>query len=175
MSRIFFIETERLKFSHWRVEDIDLAQSLWGNAEVAHFVSAKGYFIKEEVVQKLNFELSNMQKHGVQYYPLFLRENDEFIGCCGFKPVIGEENVLEFGFYFKPRFWKKGFAKEAGLAILAYAMEELKPTNIYACHHPQNDSSKRALTRLGFKPFGFCFYEPTGLDHPQYRLLDIQE
>lgn len=171
MQHPYFLETERLGFSHWREEDINLAQSLWGNPDVVRLVSSKGYFTEKEVEKKLEFELENRKQHGIQYYPLFTLSDQSFVGCCGFKPVEETVDILEFGFYFRPEFWHRGFAQEAGKAIIQYTLETLKPKDIFAGHHPHNDASRQALARLGFKYFTDTFYIPTGLDHPYYRLL----
>lgn len=169
MRQDYFLQTDRLGFSHWKVEDIDLALELWGNPEVVHYVSAKGFFTDKEVQEKFNLELSNMLNYGIQYYPLFLLEEAAFVGCCGFKPIEGEDG-LEFGFYFLPQYWKQGFAQEAGQAILKYAINSLKPRAIFAGHHPHNNSSRQALIKLGFEYIKDTFYAPTGLEHPYYRL-----
>lgn len=47
MRDIFFI-THRLYFSHWKYEDIDLANSFWGEPEVSKFIFANDLFTKQQ-------------------------------------------------------------------------------------------------------------------------------
>lgn len=39
-------------------------------------------------------------------------------------------------------------------------------------HHPENEASRKILTKLGFKYLEKKYYEPTGLYHPSYELIN---
>jgi len=41
---------------------------------------------------------------------------------------------------------------------------------LFAGHHPENESSRQLLTRLGFTYTHDEWYEPTGQMHPSYML-----
>lgn len=67
-----------------------------------------------------------------------------------------------------------GYASEAAKAVIDYSFENLKADKLYAGHHPKNEASKRLLTRLGFHYIGKKYYEPTGLYHLSYELVNYK-
>ena len=158
--------TARLEFRRWTADDFALAESLWGDPAVMRFLG--GPYSREEVEARLEREAANEAAHGIQYWPLFSRETGEFAGCCGLKPF--EPQRLEIGFHLRPQFWGAGVATEASRAVIAYAFDELHAIALYAGHHPENDSSRRLLTKLGFTCLGTHYFARTGLQHPWCEL-----
>lgn len=169
--RDFFLHTRRIAFSLWQEDDLPLALQLWGDARVTERISATGRFSEAQIVARLEQEIANQERHGVQYWPIFDKEEDVFLGCCGLRPYISDKlpgRIMEIGIHLLPRAWGQGYAEEAAKAVLSYALEELKLDNLFAGHHPQNLKSQHLLSKLGFHPIGEAFYEPTGLYHPSY-------
>jgi len=68
--RDYFLETERIAFSHWTQADYDLAFSLWGDDAVTKFISKTGKLTEQEVLKRLNIEMENEKKFQVQYWPI---------------------------------------------------------------------------------------------------------
>lgn len=171
----FFLRTNRIGFRHWRADDQGLAYMLWGDSEVTRFISKPGGFSKEEVQSRLLLEVDNQHQYGVQYWPLFILNTGDFLGCCGFRPFHQEANTLELGFHLMKEQWGQGYASEAASAAIQYAASNLLSAHIVAGHHPENTSSCKVLERLGFSHIGDNYYEPTGLYHPSYRLTIMQD
>lgn len=174
MTDKYFLNTERLGFLFWQQSDLPLALSLWGDPAVTQFITANG-MNKEMVEQRLHFEIAHRVEYNVQYWPVFLIETGEFIGCCGLRaydavPGDLEENVYELGFHLKRVYWGKGYAKEAAEAVINYGFRVLHLKAIFAGHHPDNRSSAKLLKQLGFESGEDVFYPPTGLMHPSYLL-----
>lgn len=71
------------------------------------------------------------------------------------------------------KYWGRGYASEAAKTTIDYSFNYLKADKLYAGHHPENEASKKLLTKLGFKFIGNNFYEPTGLFHPSYELVNM--
>ena len=59
MEREFFLKTNRIGFFKWSQNDIELAESLWGDPEVVRYICAKGVFSMEDIVKRLNAEVYN--------------------------------------------------------------------------------------------------------------------
>lgn len=168
----FFMTTQRLGFSIWIKDDIKYALELWGNIAVTKFITASGRMSKEEVHNRLNKEIENNNKYHIQYWPIYLLENNQFIGCCGLRLYEAGNNVLEMGVHLKEEYWGKGLAKEACLGVIQYSFKNLKVNALFAGHNPKNISSAILLKKLGFKYTHDEFYEPTGLNHPSYLLTN---
>src|SRR5271154_1811719 len=105
--RDYFLTTERLGFGHWSDGDLDLAWTLWGDARVSSFLG--GPFSMEDVRARLGREVEMRRTHGVQYWPVFLRQDDGLVGCAGLRSYKDEELVFEFGIHLLPRYWGQGF------------------------------------------------------------------
>ena len=166
--RKFFLKSERLFFSTWEQSDYELAKELWGNDEVAKYISANSHFTDEEIAKRLEKELDNKKKYNVQYWPIFLSETKEFVGCCGLRPYDLEKSIYEIGIHILPQYLGKGIGSEALNTVIEYAFKELKVENLFAGRNPKNNASKKMLTKVGFKFVREEYYAPTGLMHPSY-------
>ena len=166
----YFLTTGRLGFGHWSTSDMALAQALWGNAEVTSLIG--GPFTAEQVEQRLNAEIACRNCYDVQYWPIFVLENHEHAGCAGLRPYRIDQGIYELGFHLRPEYWGRGFAQEAGRAVIVYAFEHVGASALFAGHHPANSASRRVLTKLGFQFTHEEFYFPTGLKHPSYLLTN---
>lgn len=183
------LETQRIEFKDWESIGFNFAEKLWKNKNVTEFLSSTGEFSEDIIEQRYNLEVSNYKKFSFQYFPLFYKENGEFIGCCGIKKYIGKlgrekliessiisytdielDNLYEMGFHFLPEFWGKGLAEESALKVIEYSFNTLKSKAIFAGHNPKNIRSAKLLKKLGFILIGEEFFPPTGLMHPLYML-----
>ena len=64
-------------------------------------------------------------------------------------PPDGE---IEFGYWIARRHWGRGYATEAGRAVLATARHGLRLKRLDAGHFLDNPASGRVLEKLGFQP-----------------------
>jgi RimJ/RimL family protein N-acetyltransferase len=165
---IYFLRTSRLGFRTWTPDDLDLALSLWGDPDVTRLIG--GPFSREQVEARLEREIATFAAHGVQYFPIFLLENSDHVGCCGLRPYQPDQHVYELGFHLCKAHWGKGYAKEAALSMIHYGFTTLGASALFAGHNPANDASRGLLTALGFRYSHDEFYPPTGLMHPSYLL-----
>jgi len=157
--------TQHLGFSHWTSDDLSLARTLWGNPEVTRFICAHGAFTEGEISAKLENEIQNLQKFGIQYFPIFELAAEKFIGCCGVHFFDGR---FELGYHLLPEFWGKGYATEAATEAMSFFTLKHPTETLYAGHHPDHIVSAHILKKLGFEQIRMVFYEPTGLYHPLY-------
>lgn len=170
--REFFMKTNRIGFSKWNDTDFDLADQLWGDKDVTRYICASGIFTKQDIISRLETEIKNDNMYRIQYWPIFELASGELIGCCGIRPFSPEERAYEIGFHLRKDYWGMGYASEAAKAVIDYSFVTLKADKLYAGHHPQNEASKKLLTKLGFRYIGDNYYKPTGLYHPSYELLN---
>jgi RimJ/RimL family protein N-acetyltransferase len=161
--------SRRLEFGQWCVDDARLALALWGDPAVSRYTG--GPFTNEQVMARLNREIETLERHQIQYWPVFLRESAEHVGCCGLRPPREiESDVYEIGFQLRRCHWGMGFAREAAAAVIAHSFEVLAAQALIAGHHPQNAASRHLLATLGFRYTHDEFYPPTQLMEPCYRL-----
>ena len=167
--RPYFLKTVRLGFGQWRLDDLWLADALWGDRRVTRLIG--GPFSAEQVKQRLLREIETMQSAGIQYWPLFWLADGDFVGCCGLRPHEPEARIFAFGYHLCPAYWGMGVALEAGQAVIDLAFDERGAAALFAGHHPENAASRRVLAKLGFRFTHEQIYPPTGLMHPSYLLI----
>ena len=86
---------------------------------------------------------------------LIFRRTDcdpELIGSIG----LGRrpDGELEFGYWIARRHWGRGYATEAGRAVVEFARTGLRLPKLNAGHFLDNPASGRVLEKLGFRPTG---------------------
>jgi RimJ/RimL family protein N-acetyltransferase len=64
------------------------------------------------------------------------------------------DGELEFGYWIARDHWGRGYATEAGEAVLAMARHGLGIGKLHAGHFLDNPASGRVLEKLGFSPTG---------------------
>ncbi|WP_459480764.1 GNAT family N-acetyltransferase [Clostridium saccharoperbutylacetonicum] len=169
----FYIESERIGFSVWDNENEQCAYLLWGNKVVTKYISATGIMTEEQIEKRLWNEKNTYEKHRIQYFPIYEKESNKFIGCCGLRPYDLDKNIVELGIHLLPKYWGKGYAKEACLRMIKFAFETLSFEEIFVGHNPYNLASSQLIKKLGFEYLHDEYYAPTGLNHPSYLLKKI--
>jgi RimJ/RimL family protein N-acetyltransferase len=156
--------TPRLFFRRWTAADLSLASSLWGDPRVTALIG--GPFDERRVRDLLAAQVAA----ALQYWPIFLKTDSAFAGCCGLRLHPVRARTLEVGFHLRPERWGQGLAEEAARAVIDFAFTALGAAALLAGHHPDNAASARTLRKLGFRYTHDELYPPTGRLHPSYLL-----
>lgn len=90
----FFLATKRVGFSIWSKNDFVDALELWGDQKVTQFITVSGKMSDSEVKSRLDKEIENNRVYGVQYWPIFLIDTGQHIGCCGLRPYNMEKTSM---------------------------------------------------------------------------------
>jgi [ribosomal protein S5]-alanine N-acetyltransferase len=164
----YFLTTARVGFRHWRESDLPLALALWGDPRVNEFLG--GPFSTEQIRARLASEILLQCQHNFQYWPIFLLDDGEHVGCCGLRSYQPANGIHELGFHLRPQYWGCGIAAEAASAVIGHAFTALGAQALFAGHYPANKRSGRVLLKLGFEYQGMQTYPPTGMLEPTYLL-----
>jgi RimJ/RimL family protein N-acetyltransferase len=76
----------------------------------------------------------------------------KLIGTIGLARRRSDE--LDLGYWIARRHWNRGYATEAGEAVVRLARESLRVPRLAAGHFLDNPASGRVLEKLGFRPTG---------------------
>ncbi len=114
-----------------------------GRRSVTRFITTSSRFTEAQISARLETETQNQARFGVSYWPVFLLESQEFVGCCGLRPYQPDEKVYELGFHLRNPYWGKGLATEAAEAVIQYAFNTLNASALFAGHHPDNLASAK--------------------------------
>lgn len=83
--------------------------------------------------------------------------------------VRNEAGEPELGYWFTPDVWGRGYATEAGRAVVQIARHAMGLQRLTASHFLDNPASSRVLEKLGFQPSGRiepCFSKARGAAAP---------
>jgi RimJ/RimL family protein N-acetyltransferase len=75
------------------------------------------------------------------------------VGGIGLHPADSGDGV-EIGYWLTPSAWGRGYATEAGHAVLGMAQHALGLPRVIGCHFLDNPASGKVLRNLGFRPTG---------------------
>ena len=88
----------------------------------------------------------NYYDWGIQF-----RENDCFIGTCGFTDISLAKNTAETGAVLSRSYWGRGIMAEAHMAIMRFGFNELNLDKIEARHYDGNDKSAVVMMKCGME------------------------
>ena len=106
------------------------------------------------------------EKNGFGLYLVLLAESNEPIGFSGLVNRDGLDGI-DLGYAFLPDHWGKGYAREAALASMRHARDDLGLSDLLAIVSKNNVASSGLLLRLGFMRKGEFRHQESG------ELLDL--
>ena len=77
-----------------------------------------------------------------------LRDNGELLGAIGLT-LSPPHRRAELGYWLGTPYWGRGYATEAGAAIVCYGFADLGLAKVFANHMTRNPASGRILEKLG--------------------------
>ena len=146
-----FARTDRLLLRPGWVEDAPaLHKAISDEAIVCNLASAPWPYRYEDALTFLSRDRNPREPACLIY--LRTAGAPKLIGSIGLGPCGPGE--VELGYWIARRHWGRGFATEAGQAIVANARDTLRLTRLHAGHFLDNPASGRVLAKLGFRPTG---------------------
>ena len=145
-----FARTERLLLRPGWAEDAPaLARAIADEQVVRNLATAPWPFALEDA----EAFLAAPRDPAMPSFLITERTDDEprIVGACG----LGRRpsGAVEMGYWIGRQFWGRGFATEAGRAMIEIA-QALKLPRLEASHFLDNPASGRVLEKLGFLPTG---------------------
>jgi RimJ/RimL family protein N-acetyltransferase len=85
------------------------------------------------------------------------------VGSCAFKARPDAEGMVEIAYGVSEAYRGRGYAKEAAVALVSYALNEGSVTFVRAHTKPDNEASSRVLVAAGFERLGEVIDPEDGL------------
>ncbi|MGI5895581.1 MAG: GNAT family N-acetyltransferase [Oscillospiraceae bacterium] len=140
------IKTDRLTLRPFSPDDWQDLYEYLSNEEVIRF-EPYGVFTVEQCKQEAEKRSANPA-----FWAVCLRSNGKLIGNLYLEQQ--DFGVWELGYVFNSSYQRRGYATEAGQALLAWAFYEQDARRITAMCNPLNAPSWRLLERLGMRREG---------------------
>lgn len=81
------------------------------------------------------------------------RDSGKLVGAIGLR-LTPEHAMAELGYWIGVPHWRRGYATEAGAAVLAFGFDNLGLNRIQARHLLRNPASGRVMAKLGMRHEG---------------------
>ncbi len=145
------LETKRMYFRQFRIEDAPLLFELDRDPEVMRFIS-KGQStplarIQNEIIPRCLDYYQQSPPRG--FWAAHLREGDEFIGWFHLRPDRISSDEMELGYRLKRSVWGRGLATGGSRALVAKAFNEWGYAKVCARALTGNQASRRVMEKAG--------------------------
>lgn len=169
---MFILETERLTIRHFTLDDAEFILRLLNEPSFITNIADRGVRTVEQAATYLREgPMKSYQVHGHGLCLVSLKGSLQPIGMCG---LIKRERLedVDIGYALLPEFWSKGYALESVSAVLEFGRRSLGLTKVVAIVNPDNEASKKVLTRVGFLFSRFVQMEPNA---PEVALYELRQ
>jgi len=143
------LDTERLSLRRLAEDDAEFIHGLLNEPSFLQYIGDRGVRTPEDARAYIrNGPVTSYAANGFGLWLVSRREDGAPTGMCG---LLKRETLddVDIGFAFRPAFWRKGYAVEAGAAVLAHGRATFGLRRIVAITQPDNLGSIRTLQRLG--------------------------
>jgi len=143
-------ETERLLARHLGADDLDAFAELCADREVMRFVGSGTTLPRSEVERRIGICQEKYAARGYGTSAVFEKATGRFVGYCGVVRAPGND-FDELVYVFHAAAWGRGYATEAGRAMIEYVFARSALNRIHATIHPGNRASVAVVEKLGFR------------------------
>ena len=145
------LETTRLNLRHLSTDDASFILELLNDPSFIQNIGDRGVrTLADAEAYLLKGPVASYEKNGFGLDLVILKETSESIGICGLIKRDTLEDV-DIGYALLPKFWSKGYAVEAALAVMEYGQKVMGLKRIVAITVPENKGSVRVLEKIGLK------------------------
>lgn len=169
--RQLILETERLILRPVTSADAEAAHRFASDTEAARYMYFRGFkTLRETENYLLDCERMWAQEHQTDWeFGITLRGSGELIGACD---ICLENGGVELGWLLARDHWKKGYAAEAGRAMIDHVFRHSDYNRIFARCDCENYGSWRVMEKLGMtREAVFRKVRPNGNDEYVYSIL----
>jgi RimJ/RimL family protein N-acetyltransferase len=146
-NQIMIFQTARLMIRKFRPDDLTGLIDLFTDPEVMKYIGPRRAMRESEIQDWLSDKL-HRQDHELTRYAVALKTTDELIGVAG---IQGEDDIQDFGYYFRRSYWGKGYAQEACSAIIRYIENNLQIQEYQIFIADDHVNSIRTINKLGMQ------------------------
>lgn len=163
------LSTPRLRLEPYQDSHFEGLLALNSDPVVMRFIERPD--TADDVQAQIRTATKLWERLGHSRWSFIDRETQQLVGAGDIQHIDEDEaNPLEVGWRLPPEHWGKGFATEAGHAMLRFAFDRLRVPEVYAVADPENYASVRVMQRLGMRYVGLLsFGDPTDVAYVEER------
>ena len=144
------IETERLLLREMTENDFDALNKVLADSDIMQHYPYT--FDEVRVRNCIQRNIERYQIFGFGLWAVCLKETGEMIGDCGLTmQLIGGQIKPEIGYHIRADKQRKGYAKEAAIAVRDWTFHNTPFNIVYSCMKYTNEPSARTAMSYGCK------------------------
>jgi RimJ/RimL family protein N-acetyltransferase len=145
------LETERLTLRLFQQEDAAAVQRLASSYEVAlNTLSIPHPYPEGAAEDWIASNEKAFEEGRTINFAIVVRESGEVAGSIGLV-LTPQHDKAEIGYWIGVPYWNRGYATEAGKALIDYGFREWNLNRIDAGHFDRNPSSGRVMQKMGMQ------------------------
>lgn len=148
------LETERLVLRQIRPYDAAALFACFADEEVTRYYNLPSFIRIEQAQGIIEHMLAGYAERRTIRWAITRREDDLFLGTCGFTGWKWHFFSGQIGYELSRPFWRQGIMTEALTAVLHLAFTQLQLNRIEALVMPGNIASINLLKKLSFQNEG---------------------
>ena len=151
---MYELTTQRLIIREPRIGDAELLMPMFGDPVAMRYIGNGAPRDLETVRESIRKRIAYFAKVGTTLFTVVLQETGEVIGDCGIFPYNWEGPEIELAYRYRQTAWGKGYASEAGRAVIDAAWRDTDIQELLGVTDLRNHASQRVLAKLGFTDLG---------------------
>ena len=146
MSQLPIIYTNRLCLRPFTRDDVDAYHRvLHSSADVMRYLPGGKPRTREQTVVTLQYFIQHGDLWGFSFMALTDKDSGSLMGHVGLHKL---SDAVEIGYALGVDYWGRGYATEAGRAMLRFGFEHIGLAEIIAVAYPANSASRQVMQRL---------------------------
>jgi RimJ/RimL family protein N-acetyltransferase len=149
--------TQRLTLRPWRIEDVESALAIYGEAAVAQMLSPAMDSVPDLAAMRLVLQQWIAEDARLVSpagrWAIERRDDGRLVGGGFLLPLPPGRDDLEMGWQLHPDMWGHGYATEAGRALARWAFDE-GFDEVFAVSLPVNARAEATARRIGMEWVG---------------------
>ena len=147
------LHTPRLRLEPVQESHFEGLRVLHSDAVAMRFLG--GTKTDDEVRAWIGAAQGHWARFGFNWWAVIEQGTEELLGAVSTQHIENDgAKPIEIGWRFRSEHWGKGFATEAGQAMLRFAFNEVGVPEVYAVANPENHASRRVMERLEMRDAG---------------------
>jgi RimJ/RimL family protein N-acetyltransferase len=146
MSQLPTIYTDRLCIRPFTLNDVDVYHRvLHSSADVMRYLPGGKPRTREQTMTTLQYFIQHGDLWGFSFLALTDKGSGSLLGHVGLHKL---SDAVEIGYALGVDSWGRGYATEAGRAMLRFGFEHVGLAEIIAVAYPANTASRQVMQRL---------------------------
>lgn len=144
------IKAKRVSLRPLNENDIDSWFEIFSNEEVLRYWGRSVMTEKSEAAERLRSINEEIQSGELFQWGVALNANNKVIGTCMLTNLDMDNRRAEVAYLLNRAFWRQGLMREALIALLNHAFDEINLERLEAIVNVSNEPSIRILEKLCF-------------------------